>query len=449
MTPLAANPTRILILGGGFAGINAMLTLEKLLAEEPNIEIVLISRENFFLFTPMLSEVAIGVVDPRHIVTPIRELCGKTIFYRAEVTSIDLQHQLVGVRYNNVPGCEELLSYDHLILALGSESNVTLVPGVDKYAYRFKELGDALVLRNHILEMFERADTALDPAHKRAMLSFAIIGGGYSGVEIAAAIQDMAHRIHTLYTTISPTDIQVVLIEAGPRILATMPQELGNYALEQLEDMGITVLTNTKVEEVAPSGVTLSNGKILTTHTPVWTTGSVIPGIIKALPVTKDKRGQPLNTPELRLEGYETVWAVGDNALTPQPPDVGGFYPPTAQIAIPQGQHVAQNLYKVLKGETPEPFVYKVKGEMVVLGERSAVALVYGKKIKGVIAWLMWRFYYLSRLPRWKKKTRVAVDWLLTFLGPLETTELKVSPRAEPCDIEDTACLRGNLSERS
>ncbi len=442
MTSSMHSKTRILILGGGFAGINALLSLEKLFARDKSVEIMMVSDENFFLFTPMLSEVAIGAVDPRHIVTPIREVCRKAEFRRANVVNIDLDHQAVDVRYNNLETCPDTLTYDHLILAMGSDTNVMLVPGVDKYAFNFKEIGDALLLRNHILEMFERADSLLDPAQRRAMLTFSVIGGGYSGVEVAAAIQEMAIRIEPLYPSINLADIRIILVEAQDRILSHLPKDLSDYAHEELEELGIEVMVNTRVDDVQPDAIVIQSGPKIPSFTTIWATGIVVPPLIMGLPVKKDRKGRPLGSHELQLSGYKNVWGIGDNILTPLP-DESGFYPATAQIAVRQGQHVAKNLYRVIKEDKyPEAFSYQQKGEMVVLGERSAVAVIYGIKIKGFPAWVLWRLYYLSQLPRAKKKGRVATDWILNLFGPFETTQLKAHERPELAHLQDLACRR-------
>jgi NADH:ubiquinone reductase (H+-translocating) len=395
----------------------------------------------------MLSEAAIGMVDPRHIVNPIRELCRKTTFHRAEVINIDLKHQNVDILYNSVQFCPDTLHYDHLVLALGSTSNVMLVPGVDRFAFNFKELGDALILRNHILEMFERADTAENQAQKRSMLTFSIIGGGYSGVEVAAAIQDMAHRIVPLYPTINREDVRVMVVEAGPRLLSTMPRELSDYAQQVMSERGIEIRLNTRLTEVHPRWVSFNGNARLDTYTAVWATGIMPSPLLRPLPIAKDNRGRPLGTEQLRLAGFDNVWGIGDNILTPIP-DKAGFYPATAQIAVRQGRHLAENIYRVIQGKEPKPFKYDQKGEMVVLGERSAVALIYGRKMRGFWAWVLWRMFYLSRLPTWKKKFRVATDWLLSLFGPMETTQLKVYFRQEPCDVEDMECERRNVPEQ-
>ncbi len=438
--------TRILILGGGFAGLNTVLALEKLLEDDERVEILLINRENYILFTPMLSEVAIGTVDPRHIVTPIRELCWKTEFHRGEVIQIDLEAQQVDVLYNGLPHERDTLRYDHLVLAMGSTTNVMLVPGVDKYAFNFKEIGDALLIRNHILEMFERADTTANPEAKRAMLTFSVIGGGYSGVEIAAAIQSMTERLEPLYPTIMPEDIRVVIVEAQGRILGTLPEDLSAYAHKELLAMGVEVLTDTKTQQVFSDCMALSNGETIRTHTVVWATGVVIPPLLMNLQCNKDIKGRPLGTPELRLKGYQNVWAIGDNVLTPLP-DASGFYPPTAQVSVQQGRFVAKNIVNALQGKPLEIFQFKQKGEMVVLGERSAVAIVSGYKLKGFAAWVLWRLFYLSKLPRWTKKIRVAVDWILNLFGPTESTQIKVHMREASADPNEVDGDRLNIPE--
>lgn len=449
MAPMnSPNKSRILVLGGGFAGIGAVLKLEELFSSVDQVNIALISRENFFLFTPMLAEVAMGAVDARHIVNPIRELCRKAEFHRGEVIGISLKNRTVDILYNNMAACPGTLSYDHLVLALGSSTNVMLIPGVDKYAFHFKEIADALLIRNHILEMFERADMVDDPLRKRGMLTFCVIGGGYSGVEVAAAIRDMAVRIEPLYPTIRPEDIRVLLIEAQNRILTTLPPDLSEYAQKQLGEMGVEVKLNTRLMQVHPRWIELEGGVQISTYTTVWATGIIPSPVVSGMDgISKDSKGRPLGTSELRLAGFDNVWAIGDNALTPYFYKAG-FYPATAQVAIRQGHHLAENLNRAIHGEPLQPFCYDQKGEMVVLGERSAVALVLGRKIKGFPAWVLWRLFYLSRLPRWKKKARVAVDWLLSLFGPMETTQLKLYFRQEPCDIEDTECQRENIPEQ-
>ncbi len=432
-TSKAQEKTRILILGGGFSGINAMQRLEKKFARNESVEMMLISEENFLLFTPMLSEVAIGAVDSRHILTPIRDLCHKTMFYRAQVIHIDLKSQKVDLYYNGVPRCLDSIHYDHLVLALGSTTNTMHVPGADQYAFKFKEIGDAILIRNHVVEMFELAETSADPDEKDALLTFSIIGGGDSGVEIAAAIQSFARRIQTLYPTIKMSDIQVHLFEAQERILATLPEELASYAQKQLESMGVYVHTSTRVQEVHGQWVVVGTEQKLPTYTTIWATGVAIPDLIQSLPVEKDAKGRPINTSELRLPGYDNVWAIGDNILTPLP-EHSGFYPPTAQSAIQEGHHVAENIARVLQHQEPLPFHYQQKGEMVVLGENAAVAMVYGKKLKGFPAWIVWRAFYLMRLPKGKKRIRVLFDWILNLFGPMDTTQLKLAPRNEPID---------------
>lgn len=430
-TKAVTNKTRILILGSGFAGIKTVLALEKRFHDRDDIEMVLISRENFLLFTPMLAEVAIGAVDARHIATPIREFCRKTRFHRGEVVDIDLQTQQVTVRFNNMPENTGHIHYDHLVLAMGSTVNTAMVPGVAEHAFLFKDMGDALVLRSHILEMFERADTVCDPALRRAMLTFCVIGGGYSGVEIAAGIQEFTERIQPLYPTLRGIPVRVVLVEALDRILPTMPPELSTYARDILAERGVEIHLETRVLAVEATGVTLESGPMVPSLTTVWATGIVIPPLLMGLPVAKDPKGRPLGAATLQLIGFKNVWAVGDNVLIPLSEQPDRFYTATAQVAVRQGAHLAANIERSLAGRPLKPFRYQPKGEMVVLGERSAVAKVFGFKIKGLPAWLLWRFYYLYQLPSWKRRCLIGLHWLLNFFGPMDTTQLKLKTHPE------------------
>ncbi len=416
----------IVILGGGFAGLAVAARLERRL-RPGEAEIVLVSRENFSLFTPMLPEVSSGEIEVRHVVTPIRAQLRRTRFLLADVERIDVANRRVEYRFV-LTHSGGALAYDHLVLALGSSTSTFGLPGVAERAFPLKSLEDAEALRNRCVWLLEMADSIDDPVRRRRLLTIAVVGGGFTGVETAGEIFELFRSVVRFYPNVRCDDIAMVLIEAGPTLLAGLPAKMGIYARRVLEGRGITVSTGDGVARADADGLVLQSGRRIETETIVWSAGVAPSATIAqaALPLGK-RRGVAVER-DLRVVGEPRVWALGDCATIPD--GAGGFYPMTAQHAIREGPRLADNLIATLRGGALQPFAYRSLGMMAALGGRTAVAeLPGGRVLTGFPAWFLWRSYYLSRLPGNDRKVRVAIDWTLDMLFPRDIAELRIYAR--------------------
>jgi len=407
---------RILILGGGFAGVYAALRLQRLLRKLPGVEVTLVSRENFFAFTPMLHEVAASDLDLTHIVSPIRALLERVQFFLGDVESVDLGARRVRVAHgSDGHRHSHELDYDHLVVALGSTTNFFGLPGLEEHALTMKSLGDAIALRNRVIANLEEADTeCADRAGRRAALTgFVVAGGGFAGVETLAGINDFAHEALRHYSNLGPRDLKMLLVDPGDELLPELDPRLGAYARRQLEQRGVEVRLGARVTRAGSDEVELDDGSRIAARTLVWTAGTAPHPLLATLDCAK-RKGRLLVTPELRVEDQPSVWALGDCAWVPDPK--GNPYPPTAQHALRQGDRIAHNLAAVLRGEQPRPFSYRMQGQLAALGRRAGVAQIFGMRFSGFFAWWLWRTIYLAKLPRAEKKLRVLLDWTLDLL---------------------------------
>ena len=413
---------RVLIVGGGFGGVYTTLRLEEIAADE--LEVTLVSRDNYFLMTPLLFEAGSGVLEPRHAVNPIRPLLHTARFVEAEVQSIDLDRQAVAVRPANGRDVYEL-SYDHLVLALGGVTNTRLVPGSDK-ALSFKTLGDAIYLRNHVIKLFEWADIEKDPRQKAAQLTYVIIGAGLVGVELMGELTTFVENVSKLYPHVQMREVRFELIEAGPHIVPEFDESLADYAAEVLERRGVRVRVNTKVAAIKEDRIELPSGEIIESKTIVVATGVIPSPLVSSLAIEKDRKGRVMTEPTMRAKGRENVWALGDCASIP---DASGKpYPPLAQHAIREGPLLAENIAAVVRGAPPKPFIYQSKGTLAALGHFKGVGLVNGIRIHGFLAWWVWRSYYLFRMPRWSRRLRVVIDWTVALLFKNDVVQLDLTP---------------------
>ncbi|MBI3697693.1 MAG: NAD(P)/FAD-dependent oxidoreductase [Acidobacteria bacterium] len=420
---MAPDPTRILILGGGFAGVYAALHLERIFARDPNVEITLVSEENFLLFTPMLPEVASSSIEAKHIISPIRAFFGKVKFQNSVVQSIDLEKRLVVA--SHCPICQvRVLEFQHLILALGSTSNFHGLPGVAENALPMKTLSDAMALRNHVIDVFEHADLQSDPEIRKAMLTFVVAGGGFAGAETVAELRDFAFTARRYYSNVRTEEVRVVLVHGGPRIMPEISESLAGYALRKLRTMGVEVRLDTRIRSVAAAWVELSTGERIPTSTLVWTAGVAPSPLLDTLPCQRSTHGQIMVNEYLEAPGYPGVWAAGDCAEVPDP-RTGRPYPPTAQHAIRQGKILAGNVAAVVRGGAKKPLAYRPLGMLACLGKRSAVAEICGLRFSGFFAWWLWRTIYLFKLPGLERKVRVAMDWTLDLFFPRDIVLLK------------------------
>jgi len=406
------QPKRILILGGGFAGLSTAMGLEKSLGRDPSVEITLVNRENFFLFTPMLHEVAASDLDLTTIVNPARKLLRRVNFFAGEVCEIDLIGKKVIVAHG-FDHHEHTLDYDYLVLGLGSTTNFYGIPGLEERALTMKSLSDAMRLRNHLIAHLEEAASECCKV-KDPLLTFVVAGGGFAGVETIAGINDFVRGALRAYPTLHEDMVRVVLVHPGPAILPELGEKLGVYAQRKLSERKVEILLNTKVTGVSERSVELSNGSVIYGNTLVWTAGTSPNPLLHNLPCPKE-RGRVVVNERLEVDDCPNVWALGDCAAIPNQ-RTGGFHPPTAQHALRQGRVLAHNIAAAVRGGASKPFVFSTIGQLAAIGRRTGVANIVGINFSGFLAWWLWRTIYLSKLPRFEKKVRVALDWTLDLI---------------------------------
>jgi NADH dehydrogenase len=384
------------------------------------VEVTLVSRENFVLFTPMLHEVAAGDMDLSDIVCPLRPMLKHVRFLQADVDDIDLETRQVTLAYG-LRGERKALTYDHLVIALGSETNFFNLPGVEERALTMKTLGDAFMLRNHALGMLELASLTDDAVARRAMLTFVVAGGGFAGVETAGALNDFIREAIEYYPALAETELRVMLVHPNSVILPELNESLGRYAQAKLASRDVEIRNDTSVVAFSDLGVKLSNGETLSTPTLIWTAGVKPPQVLQSLPIRKEK-GRIVVNEMLEVPGFAGVWAVGDCASVPDLSS-GKAHPPTAQHALREAVRCAKNVVAVIRGSQREPFRFKTLGQLATIGHRIGVAEVFGLRISGFLAWCLWRTIYLAKLPTFSKKLRVALRWTFDFAFPRDLTQ--------------------------
>jgi NADH:ubiquinone reductase (H+-translocating) len=416
------NKIKIVIAGGGFAGLAAATYLDKRLARRPDIEVVMISRENFILFTPMLHEVASGDLYPSDIINPLRRILRNVNIVQGEVQAIDPKGRRIQCS-GGVAQLEFELEFDHLLLALGSETNFFDLPGLGDWAVTMKSLSDAALLRNRVIALLEEATLQDDPDVRRQLLTFVIAGGGFSGVETAGAINDFVRETAAYYPHLSEQLIRVVLVHPGRFLLPELAEELGDYTERKLRERKVEVIRGIGVAAYDDGSlVRLSDGTSIPASTLIWTAGVKPNQVIAQLPWHKE-RGRLLVNDFLQIPGVPGVWAAGDCAAVPDGTSEK-FHPPTAQHGLRQGLVVAKNIEAAILGRLPKPFVFKTLGQLASIGHRAGVAMVFGIKFSGFIAWCLWRMVYLLKLPRLAKKLRVISGWALDLLFSKEIEQI-------------------------
>ncbi len=417
---------RILILGGGFAGVYTAYELHRQLQDAP-VDVAIVNRENFFVFYPLLPDIISGAIETSSILNPIRLVTPQSTLYVGDVTEIDLEHQRVELLHglyghHQDPGS---LFYDHLVISLGGVPNTSMVDGMAENAFDVQRLSNAFALRNHLIDTLEQADIETNPVDKRQLLTFVVVGGGANGVEVVAEMRDMLIEVTPRYKHIEPDDIRVVLIHGGSRLIADLPAELGSFAEQLLRHKGVEIMFNQRVSKVEPGRVILNDGSTIDASTVVGSVGVQPNPLARELPVEHNKHGQIKVSRMLNVPGHPNVWALGDNAEVIDPHN-GKPYPQTAQHAVREAKLVARNIAATLKGEPLQAMNYRTLGQLVALGHRSAIAYVMGLKLSGFKAWWLWRSYYLLQIPRWDKRLRIMFDWTLDLMFPPELTQLKV-----------------------
>jgi NADH:ubiquinone reductase (H+-translocating) len=432
----SAPVTRIVILGGGFAGMKTAQCLEEELKRNIAAHITLVSETNALLFTPMLAEVAGSSLEPSHISAPLRSSLHRTEFVRARTTGIDLEKRSVlleGMTSAEAPAESREIPYHQLVLALGAVSNYLGMANVEELAFNFKSLVDAIRIRNHVIEMFERADREPEASRRAPLLTFVVAGGGFAGVELAGALNDFAHGILADYPHLSREEVRVVLVHAHDRILPELSASLGHYARTKMEERGVEFRLNARLTDAQPGIIVLDDGDIRS-ETLVWTAGTTPSPIIKTLNVEKVKNGAVKVDLNLAIPGRPGVWALGDCAAVTDAKS-GKQCPPTAQFALREAVTLASNVAAHLAGRPLKTFHFDSLGALCVIGHQTACAELTvpfartrAVRFSGLLAWLMWRGIYLSKLPGLERKIRVLFDWTVELFFPrdiVQTIDLK------------------------
>ena len=427
---------KIVILGGGFAGVECARQLESQFKNNSEIELLMVSEDNFLLFTPMLPQVASGMIETRHIVLPIRTICKNIKFYEGRVKNIDPYGKLVTL-WGTGDRRSISIHYDFLVVALGSETNFFGMSDVEKNAYTMKTLNDAVVLRNRIIDMLEQAENETDPILRKSFLNFVVVGGGFAGIETAGELMDLLLDARKHYPTIQKKDLRVIVLEALGMILPGFNQKLAGFAKDKMVERGIDIRLKTAVTSFDGNEVTTKTVDLtpkdsiddaivdsIRTKTLIWTAGVTPVNTIKRSMFKTDK-GKLIINDFLEVPDFPGVFAIGDCALFLDPETQRPF-PPTAQIAEAQAKVAAKNLISLIKNSEKKKFVYHSKGQMAIIGKRSGIATFLGMNISGFWAWLIWRNVYLSKITTFDKRTRVFLDWTIDLFFDRDISRLKL-----------------------
>jgi len=423
---------RIIIIGGGFAGAGLARELGRHLPK--GWEILLFSHENHFVFTPLLAEVVGASIDPLHVVWAVREMAPNAACRSVPIRALDLERR--EVVYEGSSGREFRERWDHLVLACGLAARLDLVPGMAEHAWPLKSLGDALALRNHVIQQLERAEAEPDPERRKLLLSFVIVGGGFTGTELAGSIMDLLVEASRFYRRFGSEDIRVTVVDGGPRILGPLPEALSRYAQKTLEKMGVAILTSKTVSEIHARGITLGDGEVVPAGTTVTAIGNTAQPLLADGPL-KTERGRLVVTAEMQVEGREDVWALGDCAAVPNTFD-DTVSPTLGQFAIRQASHLARNLAAVTSGGSPKPFHYHMKGMFAAIGHRRAVGNPFGFQLSGFPAYMMWRAIYWGKMPSAARRMQIAFDWFWDLFFPRDIVEISTLRTGRPVEAETT-----------
>jgi NADH dehydrogenase len=414
----------VVIAGGGFGGLAAARELEKTMPKQ-SARLMMVNETNFSLYTPFLPEAAAGTLEPRHVVTPLRDILKRTYIRLGSIVGHDPAAKTVELKAQS--GGSETVAYDQLLLALGSVSRTLPIPGLNEHAIGFKGLADAIWLRNRIVENLEEANATQEHQRREELLTFVFIGGGYAGLEALAELQDFAADAMDSYPRARLHGMRWILVEAAPRVLPEIDAELADYALRELRGRGIDIKLETQLKEVGPNSLTLSTGEVVPTTTVVWTAGVAPAPILRELSLPLDDRGRVPVDDHLRVEGLDSVWAIGDCAAAPDPR--GGLCPPTAQHAVRQGPVAAHNIAAELGIGSSEPFTYRSEASFVNLGRYKAVGRVGDRTFRGFPAWFLARSYHMSQIPGYSRKAHAVLDWTASLPFGRDIAELGSASR--------------------
>ena len=411
---------RIIIVGGGFAGIKCAQTLCKTLSKD-EFEIVLFNHENHMVFQPLLAEVVSAAINPNAIAVPIRNILSWVKCRTEEVKAIKLDESCV--EYLGYDGHIRSMSYDHIVIACGTVVNLALIPGMANHAFPLRTVGDAIKLRHHIIEQLEIAEVCDDTQRKCWYLSFIIIGGGFSGVEVAGEINDLVHGVHKYFPNINVDDIKVSIIHSRDHILPEMSTKLREIALSKMRNRGLNIVLNSRVSAISPEGVQLKDGNFIGGGTIVCTIGNSMSPVVQKMNVHK-QWDRLVTEKDMRISGYKNAWSVGDCAYI-----VNNYNnepsPATGQFAERQGKQVAENIVRYVNGKDTLPFSFKPLGQLCSIGGHNAIAEMFGLHISGFLVWILWRNVYLFKLGSWSKRIKVAFDWTWDLFFPRDMAHPK------------------------
>jgi NADH:ubiquinone reductase (H+-translocating) len=427
----------VVILGGGFAGVYCARALARKLGGDARKRVALVADQNFMVFQPLLAEVVGSSISPRHAVNPIRRLCPNVTVFRGAISSVDLPSKKVVLNAGNFAG-RITLGFEHLVLGLGGIVDLSRVPGMPEHAFLLKNVGDALRLRAAIIDRFEEANAETDPKIVQRLLTFVVVGGGYSGVEVAGQINDLGDEILDLYPRLTRSQFRTALIHSGPHLLPEISASLGHYCEENLRSRGIEIVLNARVSAMTASKVCFGD-RVIETHTVISTVGNAPHPLLVELcraNALQCEKGRVLTEPTMQVIGQPQVWAAGDCAAIPMPEKTPispttprRFCPPTAQFAVRQGRVLGDNIVRVLTRDgEPKSFAFTGLGELAAIGHHAAVAEILGMKFSGFFAWWLWRTIYLAKLPGVERKLRVMIDWTLDLFFPRDITLFQTQP---------------------
>ena len=438
--PVSPRAQRIVILGGGFAGVTAAQELARRLRREhrlvrsgipgvpgepsarPDVSVMLVNRDNYFVFQPLLADIISGTIETTHVVVPLRRMLPEVDVEVGNVEAIDPVGRRVDVSRRQ-SGIRHSVEYDALVVALGSVTDFAAVPGMADHALGVRGLGDAFYLRNRALSMLEEAANEPDPDRQKTLLTFVVVGGGSTGVEVAAELLDLVRTARRTFETLP--EPEVVLVHSRTHVLSEFGDRLGRYATRKLRRVGVRLVLGRRLTRVEPDRVELDDGSFIGTATVVSTVGNAPHPVVAALGASADASGWIRPDATFAVPGMGRVWALGDCASIIDP-GTGKPFPSTAQHAVREGPHAARNVLAVLDGGHAKPFGYGQQGMLVSLGRFKGVGEVLGIKVSGLLAWLLWRGYYLLRLPSRERRVRVAIDWALELFLAHDVVEISM-----------------------
>ncbi|MGE5459892.1 MAG: NAD(P)/FAD-dependent oxidoreductase [Solirubrobacterales bacterium] len=414
-----SRPREVLVVGAGFAGLYAAMELQRPVARA--VRVTVVNPENFMQYQPFLPEVASGTIDPRAVVVPLRRVLRRCRIVIGEVERIDHDDRVAHVRLADGRAID--LAYDEVVLAAGSRSRVVPVPGLAEHGVGFKTVQEAIYLRNRVLSRLDVAAETQDPTRRRAALTFVFVGAGYAGVEALGELEDLARDALASYPTLRASDMRWVLVEVAGKILPELGEDLAGYAQERLEERGIEVRLDTRLESAEGGTIRLSDGQVFPADTLVWTAGVTPSPLASDSGFPVDEGGRVRVDEHLRVVGVPGAWAAGDGAAVPDR-TTGGWCPPTAQHGMRQGRRLGRNLLATLRGGQTEPFVYRNIGGVCSLGRYKGVALVWGVRFRGFPGWFLHRSYHLLAMPTIARRVKIALDWTVALLFPRDIAQL-------------------------